>query len=192
MAVLLPAKITATITFLGINNDAADLTTKAVDSIGVSFAGFDGDLHSGLTRKACTRVKHQYPTGTVIRNTRQVSALSQEELDVIRNTLDIDELSPQWVGANLIVEGIPDFSRVPPSSRLIAGNGTALVVDMENAPCRFPGDIIETRKPGKGKGWAKAAQGKRGVTLWVEREGELKVGDTLSLHIPPACRWQHA
>lgn len=192
MAVLLPAKITASIAFLGINKAPADLTTTAVDSIAVSYAGFEGDSHSGLTRKACTRVKHQYPTGTEIRNTRQVSALSQEELHVIQNTLNIDELRPQWVGANLIVEGIPDFTQVPPSSRLIAENGTALVVDMENAPCRYPGDIIESHKPGKGKGFAKAAMGKRGVTLWVEREGELKVGDTLSLHIPPACRWQHA
>lgn len=187
---LMPTKITATIGFLGINDEPTDLSTSMVDAVNVTYAGFQGDSHSGLTRKSCTRVKHQYPVGTVIRNTRQISGLSAEDIDTVRETLQLDVLDATWLGANIVVSGITKFSQLPPSSRLIANNGTALVVDMENAPCRYPGEIIDQHKPGKGKGFAKAAVGRRGVTFWVEREGELKIGDTLSLHVPPACHWQ--
>lgn len=189
MPVLMPTKLSATIELLAVNNDGEDLTTARTDNVDVGFDGFAGDSHSGLTRKSCTRVKLQYPVGTTIRNTRQISALSAEELERIRNAMTLDELDPCWVGANLVVSGIHDFSLLPPSSRLIAENHTSLVVDMQNAPCRFPGDIIERHSPGKGKAFVKSAEGKRGVTLWVEREGHLKIGDTLRLHVPPVCTW---
>ena len=172
MAMLSPTKITATIRFLGINDDTADLSTSSKNRVIVTYAGFDGDSHSGLTRESCTRVKQQYPPGTVIRNTRQISGLSAEEIDAIKKSLELDVLDAQWLGANIVVSNIPRFSQIPPSARLIAENGTSLVVDMENAPCRYPGDIIEKHRPGQGKGFAKSAVGKRGVTLWVEREGE--------------------
>ncbi|MEM6942014.1 MAG: hypothetical protein AAF509_18060 [Pseudomonadota bacterium] len=34
------------------------------------------------------------------------------------------------------------------------------------------------------------AEGRRGVTAWVEREGMLRVGDTLRLHVPGQRAWQ--
>ena len=191
MPMLTPTNLVAEILFLGINRDGDDLSTSSVNEIDVDYAGFIGDSHSGLTRSSCVRVKSQYPKGTEIRNTRQISALSHEELSLIANTMQIESLSPEWVGANLVVEGLPDFSKLPPSSRLIVPNGTALVVDMENAPCRFPGNIIEQHLPGSGKLFPKAAIDKRGVTLWVERTGTLSIGDKLTLHIPPICHWRH-
>ncbi len=190
MPMLSPTSLVAEIQFLGINTDGSDLSTSAVQHIDVDYSGFIGDSHSGVTRASCVRVKSQYPKGTEIRNTRQISALSAEEMLLIQRGMTLDALDPSWIGANLVVSGIPDFSKIPPSSRLIASNGTSLVVDMENAPCRFPGDIIETHKPGYGKHFAKSALNKRGVTLWVERTGSLNVGDTLTLHVPPVCHWQ--
>jgi len=142
-----------------------------------------------MTRLSCARVTQQYPKGTEIRNTRQIAAVSAEELNNIQSSMELDELLPTWLGANLVLSGLHDFSKLPPSSRLIAENGTSLVVDMENAPCRLPGDVIEQHKPGKGNRFPKAALGKRGVTLWVERIGRLQLGDKLTLHIPPACNW---
>ena len=192
MPMLTPTSLRATVTFLGLNQTGSDLSTSAANELSLNFAGVEGDSHSGLTRPSCVRVKSQYPKGTEIRNTRQLSALSAEELSKIQLTMQLDELSPCWIGANLVLTGIHDFSQLPPSSRLIAKNGTSLVVDMQNAPCRFPGDIIEQHKPGKGTSFAKAALGKRGVTLWVEREGLLRMGDVLTLHIPPVCHWQVA
>lgn len=187
---LTPTKLNATITFLGINTDGKDLSTSAKNTVDVTYSGFVGDSHSGLTRRSCTRVSRQYPKNTEIRNVRQVSALSAEQMSQIEKTMELDTLPPEWVGANLIVSGIHDFSQLPPSSRLIAKNGTSLVVDMENAPCKFPGDYIDQYVPGKGSAYPKAALGKRGITMWVEREGTLTVGDTLTLHIPPVCQWR--
>jgi len=189
MPVLKPTKLKAVITFLGVNTDDSDLCTSPITDVKVSYAGFDGDSHSGETRRSCVRVVSQYPKGTEIRNTRQISALSAEELNEIKTTMTLDELDPCWVGANMVVSGIHDFSELPPSCRLIAPNGTALVVDMQNAPCKFPGEQIEIRKPGKGHAFPAAAVGKRGVTLWVENQGLLAVGDELTLHVPPVCEW---
>ena len=190
MPVLKPTNIIAEVAFLGINNGGKDLCTTSVPQVAVSYAGFEGDSHGGETRASCVRVVSQYPKGTEIRNTRQVSALSAEELGDIQTMLTLDELDPCWVGANLVISGIHDFSQIPPSSRLIAPNGTSLVVDMQNAPCKFPGEQIEKRKPGKGVAFPKVAVGKRGVTLWVENQGSLSVGDQLTLHIPPVCLWR--
>ncbi|MFK7992492.1 MAG: hypothetical protein AB8B87_00035 [Granulosicoccus sp.] len=190
MPMLSPTHLKGTVRFLGINDTPGDLSTTTVSAVDVDYGGFIGDSHSGVTRASCVRVVSQYPKGTEIRNTRQISALSAEEIESIRSSMDMDTLNPEWVGANLVLEGLPEFSKIPPSSRLIAPNGTSLVVDMENAPCRFPGDVIEKHRPGFGGKFPKAALDKRGVTLWVERTGKLETGDILSLHIPPVCTWQ--
>lgn len=187
---LSPTTLEAVVRFLGINDTAGDLSTTGVSEIEVDYGGFVGDSHSGVTRASCVRVVSQYPKGTEIRNTRQISALSVEEIESIRNTMDLDTLNPEWIGANLVLQGLPEFSKIPPSSRLIASNGVSLVVDMENAPCRFPGDIIEQYRPGFGARFPKAAVNKRGITMWVERTGILKIGDKLTLHIPPVCTWK--
>lgn len=190
MGMLSPTTLVATVVFLGVNRDGKDISTSSTNSIDVKYSGFDGDSHSGLTRSSCVRVAKQYPKDTEIRNVRQISALSAEELGDIEKAMTLDTLNPEWVGANLVLSGIPDFSKLPPSSRLIADNGTSMVVDMENAPCKFPGDIIDQYAPGKGSAFPRAALDRRGITLWVEREGSISIGDRLTLHIPPVCRWQ--
>ena len=43
---------------------------------------------------------------------------------------------------------------------------------------------IERDLPGQGKSFKAHAKGKRGVTAWVERPGELDLGDVLRLHCP--------
>ncbi|MCV6591619.1 MAG: sulfurase, partial [Silicimonas sp.] len=115
---------------------------------------------------------------------------SAEELARIADTLDLDEIDPAWLGATIVLDGIPDFSHVPPSARLQAASGTTLVVDMQNRPCQFPAASIEAVHPGQGKGFIKAAKGLRGVTAWVEREGELTLGEEMRLHIPDQRGWQ--
>ena len=87
------------------------------------------------------------------------------------------ELDPTLLGASIILKGIPDFTLVPPGSRLQNAHGATLVVDIENGPCNLPAREIEADAPGHGKAFKPAAQGKRGVTAWVEREGPLAVGD---------------
>ena len=187
MPILKPTGLAGRVDAVLINTDGErDLTTSRLERVKVTYAGFEGDSHSGLTRPSCVRVKLQYPEGTEIRNARQITILSTEELTEIGEALGLGEpVRPEWVGANLAISGIPCLTELPPSSRLIFQGGTSLVVDMENGPCKYPGEIIDRFHPGKGSWFAKAARGKRGVTAWVEREGEITEGETVALHIPP-------
>ena len=63
------------------------------------------------------------------------------------------------------------------------------MVDMENRPCVLPGREIEMEHEGFGAKFKPAAVGRRGVTASVEREGLLKVGDVMRLHIPDQRAW---
>lgn len=193
MPILRPTNIQGRVEAVLVNPDRdATLEKGRVDEVRATYEGFEGDCHSGLTRGACVRVKAQYAKGTEIRNTRQISVLSAEELGEVADMMGISGIEPEWVGANLLLSGIPDFTLLPPSSRLIFDSGASLVVDMENGPCKFPGDVIEEYHPGKGGLFANKARGKRGVTCWVEREGVIRSGDKVALHIPPQRIWEHA
>ncbi|MDH5453533.1 MAG: MOSC domain-containing protein, partial [Paracoccaceae bacterium] len=185
MPALVPTEFIGTIAWLGIvpNRDASLASTPVAELI-AGFGGVAGEAHGGLTRPSCVRVAAQYKEGTEIRNTRQFSILSAEELATIASEMGLAEIDPAWVGASMVVSGIPDFSHVPPSSRLQGASGATLVVDMQNRPCTFPARVIETAAPGAGKLFKPSAVGRRGVTAWVEREGMFRVGDTIRLHVP--------
>ncbi len=193
MSTLKPTKIWGTVTYLGINPDRdGGLESQSLNAVSATFAGFAGDSHGGLTRLACVRVNRQYDKGTEIRNTRQVSILSAEEMTAIAGAMGLPEpLKPEWIGANLILEGIPDLSALPPASRLIFENNTAIGVDTENGPCKYPAEVIERHHPGLGLSFPKHAQHKRGVVGWIDREGEIALGDRCRLHIPAWWGWGH-
>lgn len=189
MTILRPVAVRGKIEALLLNGEPSDLTSEGVSSVSADYGGFVGDVHHGETREACERVHRQYPRKTEIRNTRQITAVSVEELEIIASALSLDEIKPEWLGANLVLSGIPKFSQIPPATRLIFDNGTALVVDTENGPCKGPADIIEKHHPGHGKDFPRLALGKRGVTCWVERTGELNIGEGCAVHIPPVLDW---
>lgn len=192
MAVLRDSGIGGKIQSLLIHPDKKnDITSVACEAVAVSFAGFEGDSHSGLSRKSCVRVKDQYEEGTIIRNTRQVSIVSTEELALIAELMEIPAITPQCLGANICLTGIPDLTLLPPSSRLLFSSGVALVVDMQNEPCKYPAQVIEKSYPGRGKFFVKHAFERRGVTAWVEREGQLLATDTVAVHIPVQGSYRH-
>ncbi len=168
----------------------ASLKAHPVEVLELDFDGVRGERHEGLNRGSCVRVRNLYPQGTEIRNVRQVSILSEEELSGIAAEMNLAELDPSYLGASIVVKGIPDFSHIPPSSRLQAGTGTTVTVDMENAPCVLPGREIEADHTGLGAAFKPAAQGRRGVTAWVERPGNLRVGDKMRLFVPDQPLWR--
>ena len=190
MPALMPTKSTAKVTYLGYVNDReAALASDGVDTLQLTFGGFEAEAHGGLTRKSCSRVRDLYPRGTEIRNTRQLSIVSEEELRQIAATMGVEKLEPQWLGASMVVSGLPNFTHIPPSTRLQAPSGATLTVDMENRPCHLPAPVIDTHFPGQGKLFKSAAKGLRGVTAWVEREGPLYNGDILKVFIPDQPDW---
>jgi hypothetical protein len=193
MPALIPTAFEGRITWLGYvpHRERAEIETVALEEMPLGFGGFAADCHAGETRPSCSRVTDQYPRGTTIRNVRQVSLVSEEELVEVAAALGLDRVEPAWVGASVVVDGIPDFSHLPPSSRLQGPDGVTLTVDMQNRPCRFPAKTIEDARPGHGKRFKEAAEGRRGVTAWVERPGVLRLGDSLRLHVPDQRAWAH-
>lgn len=191
MPALIATTHSAVITWLGFvpHRDAAEIVTESLSEMPLGWGGYAPDCHSGETRPSCSRVTTQHSRGTEIRNARQLSIISAADLAHIAATLGLDHIHPAWMGASVVLDGIPDFTHVPPSSRLQAPDGTTLTVDMLNQPCQFPAKTIEVAHPGHGKGFKSAAEGRRGVTAWVERPGTLRLGDRVTLHIPGQRQW---
>jgi MOSC domain-containing protein YiiM len=158
----------------------------------MTFAGMAGDCHGGLTRKSDSRMLKQYKRGTQVRNSRQLSILSAEELAEVAARMKIPAVKPEWVGANMVVRGIPDLTLLPPSTRLQFPSGAMIVVDAENHPCRYPADVIARHHPEAEMGFVKAAIHKRGVVGWVEAEGLIRTGDAITLWVPPQRLYAHA
>ena len=192
MPALIPTAFEGVITWLGVVQEGLGvLPSQPQADVFASFAGVAGEVHGGLTRASCSRVTGQYPRGTTIRNVRQFSVLSAEELAMIAERMGLAAVDPSLLGASLVIAGIPDFTHLPPSSRLQFDSGATLVVDMENRPCTLPAKEIEAVYPGFGKRFKPAATGLRGVTAWVEREGILRVGAKLRLHVPDQRAWDY-
>ncbi len=192
MPILKATAYTGRITFLGrVTAPLELLHSEPCTEVTATFAGIEGELHNGQTAPSCVRMTTQYPKGTTVANTRQISILSQEELTEIAARMGLESLSPSPLGATMVIEGIPDFSHIPPGSRLQGASGATLVVNLNNRPCTFPSRAIETLHPGFGPKFKPAANGRRGVVAWVEREGSFSLGDTVRLHIPDQRPWQH-
>ncbi len=191
MPALILSPHTGTITFLGrVASRAASLQSDAVETLTLTYAGADGEDHSGLTRKSCTRFRDVHPVGTEVRNTRQLSVLSAEEMADIATRMQMDSLDAQFLGASIVVSGIPDLTHLPPGSRLQGPDGATITVDLENGPCIWPGKEIEKDHPGYGARFKPAADDRRGFTAWVERPGTLYQGDTLRVFVPEQRQWQ--
>lgn len=192
MAALIPTDYTARVVWLGAQFRPVErlvIQGTSVQEMPLTFAGMAGEIHAGLTRPSCSRVTAQYPKGTEIRNVRQLTIVSAEEMAEVAADLGIDSFDYAWVGASIVLEGLPDFTHLPPSSRLQGPDGVTVVVDMLNHPCQQVAVTIAKAGHDAGKRFRTAAKGKRGVTAWVEREGTFRLGDEVRLHIPAQRAW---
>ncbi len=193
MPILQKTGHTGIITWLGCVPDRDEsLRAVPVPRVHAVMAGLEGECHGGLTRPSCSRVTMLHPRGTTIRNTRQVTILSAEELDEVAAAMDLPSLDPALVGANIVTRGIPDLTYLPPGSRLQAPSGATLVVDLENRSCHLPIPVIDAEAPGHGRAFKSAANGRRGLTAWVERPGPIALGEPLTLFIPGQRAWNPA
>lgn len=192
MPALSPTKHTGTIIWLGHQPDPVEnliIRARPLADMTLTYAGYAGESHAGLTRPSCSRVLAQYPRGTDIRNVRQLCVVCAEEMAAVAAELGLAAWDHAWVGASVVISGLPDFTHIPPSSRLVCASGATLTVDMENHPCIEPARTIDLVHPGQGKAFKEAARGRRGVTAWVEREGVLRLGDVVTLHVPQQRGW---
>ncbi len=165
-----------------------DLSKDTRESLSVEIGGIAGDKHQGPARKAW---KGEWESaGTIRRNERQWSGVSVEELTYITERLDLTEpLTPDTLGANLCVEGIPEFSLLPKGSKLLFPSGAVLLVEEYNPPCTHMGARIAAKystrssKPLTDDSWLRPASGRRGVVGVVDVPGVIQAGDEVEVRI---------
>jgi MOSC domain len=170
----------------------AGFEKRPAGKLSLKFSGPEDDCHTGHTRAADSRTLPLYKRNTEIRNVRQLTVLSLEELADVAKALGIPKIEPSWFGANIVVSGIPDLTLLPPSTRLQFSSGATIVNDMENMPCSQVAEVVGRHHPDVQFKLVKTSTHKRGLTAWVEREGEIAVGDTVTLIIPPNRLYPHA
>ena len=162
--------------------------TRATDALDLDFEGIAGDYHRGITRKSGGR-EPWYGRGTEMRNERQVSIVGPHELAQIARKMDLHEIRPEWLGANLVLDGVPMLSMLPSGTMLFFKGGVTLKVDSQNGPCRIAGRAVA-----ENAGMAdieagallfpKAAKRLRGLVAWVEKPGRIAAGEDVSVRIP--------
>lgn len=164
-----------------------DFVTEPVAALDLGFDGIAGDFHQGLTRKSGGR-EPWYPRGTEMRNERQISIVAADELRQIADAMGVAEVRPEWIGANMVVEGIARLSMLPPRTLLFI-EGVTLRIDGQNAPCRLAGrsvaDHLGLEKPDEAAlAFRKAAERLRGLVAWVEKPGRMEAGTHVVARLP--------
>ena len=169
-----------------VGRDPGALVSTPQPQVNVSFDGFEDDRHSGIKRRSDGRTPF-YPRGTLIRNDRQVSLVSVEELAQIAGALGLPEVRPEWLGANLLVAGIPSLTLLPSMTRLFFSSGAVLTVMDENLPCSNPGKVLQEQFPQVPRlavEFPRTALHKRGLVAVVDRPGSIQVGDEIRVQAP--------
>ncbi len=179
--------LNATVVSLHLGNNE-DLSKQSCATLQAEIGGFAGDKHQGPLRE--TWEGEWQPAGTVRRNERQWSGVSVEELAYISERLELTEtLSPETLGANLCIEGIPEFSLLPKGSSLWFPSGAVLLVEEYNPPCGDMGLQVASKyttrsgEPLTGQTWLRPAAGRRGVVGVVDVPGEIRVGDEVEVRV---------
>ncbi len=151
----------------------------------LTFDGATEDRHAGETMSADTRTSAIYQRGTVIRNHRQLSLVSLEELAQIAANLGMDALAPGIIADNICLDGIPSLTGLPRMTRLEFASGAVLMTGGVNTPCTLAGGMVQRTYGGPSPAkFPKAAWNLRGITAWVDRPGAIAVGDGVTMHPP--------
>lgn len=161
--------------------------TERTDALPLTFGGVADDVHEGLTRPAGSR-EPWYERGTPMRNERQVTIVSLDEMAEVARLMRVDRVEPEWIGANMVLAGLPHLSMLPPRTLLFFEGGVTLKVDGDNAPCRLAGRAIAAHHPGRDDlelAFPLAARHRRGLVAWVERPGTVRAGEAVTARVPP-------
>lgn len=161
------------------------LPSTPMDQVEAKWEGLVGDKHFGLTMKA-NKFQAPYSKGTEVRNVRQISILSAEELAEIAGAMGVERVEPAWLGGNLLLSGIPNLTKLPAGSRIYFEGGAGIVVEGENMPCVTAGGCLADQYPGRPElktAFPKMAIGKRGLVAWVEKPGLIRTGEKVTVRL---------
>ncbi|MEJ8474642.1 MOSC domain-containing protein [Roseibium algae] len=186
LAVTRARKLTGSVSAVLKTPKPGDFPTLPCDALDLGFEGIDGDRHGGFTRKSGGR-EPWYPRGTEMCNERQLSLLCPAELALVAQRMELDVLEAAWIGGNLLLDGFPNFSLIPPRTRLVFEGGVVIRVDGDNAPCRSAGKSIAKQVPereGLDLLFPKVAKRLRGLVGYVEKPGTVRPGESVTAVIP--------
>jgi hypothetical protein len=167
---------------------AGDFVTTPATSLELTFDGITGDFHAGSTRRSGGR-EPWYPRGTEMRNERQLSILASDELADVAAGMGLPELKAEWIGGNMVIDGIAALSMLPPRTLMFFEGGVTLKVDGQNAPCKVAGRSIGERA-GTGDhlttalDFVRVSKRLRGIVAWVEKPGIIRAGEKVDVRVP--------
>lgn len=145
--------------------------------------GIIADSHHGFTKKADIRDR-PIPKGKIIRNWRQWSAVSQEELTQIAHNLSLPKVTPEQLFANICFSGIPDLTQLPRGSRIIFPSELILSVEEDNEPCMKPATEVKRQNPDFNPSqFMIGAWGLRGLVGVVHYPGSMSQGDQVLVEV---------
>ena len=101
--------------------------------------------------------------------------------------MSVPHITPEMVGANLLISGIPALTFLPPTTRLFFERGAVLMVQEENLPCTTSGQAIQDHYPDQpdlASAFPRAGLHRRGLVAWVEHPGVIAAGDSVQADIP--------
>ena len=173
------------------------LNGKEVSSIRFNYDGPMGDNHSGRTRQLAGHDGTYLRTSKLVKgdpvmNWRTWTALSREDVVAIEMELGAD-IPVGCLLENIIISGIPNFSYLPPTTRLVfpqhdscESKQAILAVWEENGPCKTVGkrladlhdDATLTSK------FVEAAYRRRGLMGFVLSGGYINEGDLVHAYSP--------
>lgn len=175
--------VEATVSAILIADQAETFVTRSIPEVSLEFGGMLGDRHFGMTVPSDSR-QPMYPRGTEILNRRQITLLSEEECQKIAEELGIEAVLPEWLGANILLKGFPELTRLTMGSRILFSSGAGLICMGENQPCTLPGEVVQKHHPdfpNLTKEFVRAAYKRRGIVCAVERPGKIQQGETVGI-----------
>lgn len=178
-------KVWATVEAILLADNPETFVTRPISEVNLEFGGIRGDRHFGMTSKADSR-QPMYPRGTEILNRRQITIVSVEELDGIAEELGVESVKPEWLGANLLVKGFRELTKLPMGSRILFPNGAGLICMGENQPCTLPGEEIQKHFENREKlafRFVRAGYKRRGIVCAVESPGSIHERDEVQILI---------
>ena len=106
---------------------------------------------------------------------------------MIARRLNVSHLKAEWIGGNILLDGVPNLTRLPPRTILMFDNGATIRIDGDNLPCSHSGRSIASNFPGREdleQAFVKHASGLRGLVGWVEKPGILSVDEGFEARLP--------
>ncbi len=178
--------------------EALSINGKEVPEITFRFDRPFDDTHSDLSRKLNNHDRAYLATsklkkGTPVFNWRRWTGLSSEEILIMEQALGY-KIPVGCLLENIIISGIPNFSKLPPTTRLVfpdkvrgyATYQTILAVWEENGPCHTAGKRLAEIHENNDleANFVREAKDKRGVMGIVLSNGIVRKGDEVLVYPP--------